>query len=110
MDIREIEISRFKIYPIVKATRGQLFSAEFIEKDGSVRKILAHIRKPKENAKRPSPAQPSNSYVLVGDMLLYRKYLMTLPKEEAWNKSYRMINMGTVLWVKANKTLLIVKE
>jgi hypothetical protein len=91
-------IHRTKVYPLIKSTKGQLFSVTFVKKDGELREMVAQLRPPKLDAKRPSPAKENNPYVLVGDMGKYlevKKDCAT--KQEALDKSYRLINIATIL-------------
>jgi hypothetical protein len=96
-------IHRTKLYPIIRATHGKLFGVIFTKKDSTLRRMTAQIRPPKPDAKRPSPAKDSNSYILVGDMAKYLECRKEgKDKAAALNGSYRLINIETITWVKIN--------
>lgn len=98
MASESVKISRFKILPLLTQHHGELFSATFYKRNGSKREILAQIRPPKKDPKRAAPAKLENQYVLVGDMQKYKELIHEgMPKEDAYNKSYRLIALGTII-------------
>ena len=91
------ELNRYKAIELIKSTNGHLFSCEFIKQDGSLREMLCLIPPPKKDAKRESPAKPNTSFILVRDMIEYKRVLAaTDDTEKAHKASYRLINLATL--------------
>lgn len=90
-------IHRTKVYDKLRSTHGKLFSVVFIKKDGTERHMVAQIRPPKPNPKRPAPAKESNPYILVGDMGKYMEAKASgKDKQSSIDASYRLINIETI--------------
>lgn len=93
-----IPIHRTKIEQLIRSQRRAFFSVIFTKKDNTLRSILCLLPKPKEHPKRRSPAHADNPYILVTDVLIYRQYLKrTNSKLIAQDKSYRLINLSTIV-------------
>ncbi len=82
-----MKLSRFKADEIIRATKGKIFSCSFIKKDGTVRNMVARIGVQKNLKGGKNGASDKNSLVTVFDML---------------NGGYRMINLETLITIKAN--------
>ena len=106
-----IPIHRTKIEQLIRSQRRTFFSVIFTKKDGSLRSILCLLPKPKEHPKRRSPAHADNPYILVTDVLIYRQYLnQTGSKLIAKDKSYRLINLSTVVSFKLSGQQYVVVD
>jgi hypothetical protein len=91
------ELSRYKAIPLIRETKGRLFSCRFTKKDNSVRDMVCLVPPPKKDAKRASPAKENNSYILVRDIVQYKRVLaLSGNKEDALKESYRLINLATL--------------
>lgn len=98
-------INRLKVAQLLSKYHGEFFSAVFEKKDGSIRTILAQIRPPKPNPKRPSPATNENPYILVGDVKIYKAEIAKgATPEVAYNASYRLISLATLREFKLHGT------
>jgi len=94
----ESTIHRTKIYNLLHAKTGILFTVTFIKKDKSERTLTGMIKPPKLNPKRASIAKPTNSYMQVWDMVAYKiKLKEGYSPDIANNLAYRLVNMSTVL-------------
>lgn len=85
-------LSRVKAIELVKSTKGRYFSAAFMKKDGSYRKIVSRtgVKKFRRTPDKKSFAHNSdNPYFLVYDIK---------------KNGYRVINLETLLWVKFGGT------
>jgi len=106
-----IPIHRTKIEQLIRSQRRAFFSVVFIKKDGSQRYILCLLPKPKLQPISRRPVQADTRYILVSDVLLYRKYLQrTNDKLFAQNNSYRLINLATVVSFKLAKQQYVVVD
>ena len=106
-----IAISRTKVYSKLQQTHGRFFTALFTKSNGEVRNIVAQLRPQKKDAKKASPAKESNSYILVGDVSKYRENrALGLPKDKAYDKSYRMINIATIMQFRAEGQVYLVQD
>ncbi|SFV58317.1 hypothetical protein MNB_SM-7-1327 [hydrothermal vent metagenome] len=76
-----MQLSRYKAQEIIRATRGKIFSCEFIKKDGSLRKMIARIGVKKNLKGGKNGASEKNSLITVWDMTV---------------GGYRMINLATL--------------
>ena len=81
------QLSRFKALKVIHETQGRIFSAEFIKKDGSARKMVARIGVSKNLKGGQNGASAKNNLVTVYDMA---------------KGGYRMINLKTLLTLKAS--------
>lgn len=105
------ELSRYKAIPLIRETNGRLFSCQFIKKDGVVRNMLCFIPPPKKDAKRSSPAKPNNSYILVRDIVQYKRVLaLTGDKDGAMSESYRLINLATLVRLTINGIIYTITD
>ncbi len=84
------QLSRYKALKVIHDTHGRIFSAVFIKKDGSTRKMVARIGVSKNTKGGTSDASAKNNLVTVYDMT---------------KGGYRMINLKTLLTLKANGEL-----
>ena len=85
-------ISRVKALQLMGGTKGKYFSAAFMKKDGSYRKIVSRtgVKKFRRTPDKKSFAHNSdNPYFLVYDIK---------------KNGYRVINLETLLWVKFSGT------
>jgi len=97
-------ISRYKLEHFLREHCKGFFSCKFVKKDHTIRKITAQFPKPLEHPKRPAPAKLANEYLLVRDIALYRAALaMGNNADLAASKSYRLINLATIIEVTINK-------
>ena len=84
------KLSKVKAISLINNTKGKFFTAEFIKKDGTPRKMVArtgvtkHLKGGKNNV-----VKDSNSYVSVYDVQ---------------KKGYRVINLDTLKSLKVNHT------
>ena len=84
------QLSRYKALKVIDETRGRIFSATFIKKDGSTRRMVARIGVSKHLKGGTNGASAKNNLVTVYDMA---------------KGGYRMINLKTLLTLKANGEL-----
>ncbi len=84
------QLSRYKALKAIHDTHGRIFSAKFIKKDGSTRKMIARIGVSKNLKGGTNGASTKNNLVTVYDMA---------------KGGYRMINLKTLLTLKANGEL-----
>jgi len=97
------KLNRTKLETFIRQTKGKFFHVAFRKKDGTLREMTCQIPKPKKNAKRASNANQSNAYVLVTDVKLYCLAKKdNLDHQIAMDKSYRLINLETVIEVRSN--------
>lgn len=80
------QLSRYKALKVIHDTHGRIFSAEFVKKDGSPRKMVARIGVTKNLKGGSNGASAKNNLVTVWDMA---------------KGGYRMINLKTLLSLKA---------
>jgi len=90
------QISRSKVKELIESSNGQVFSAIFVKKDGTERKMSCRLGVKKHVNGTGMAYKPSN-YDLIG------VYDMN-------NKGYRMINLNTVKALQVNKTFYVVGE
>jgi hypothetical protein len=83
-----MELSRFKAMELIKATKGRIFSATFIKKDGSIRTINARTGVQNNLQGGNNGASSKKAYITVYDMV---------------NKGYRMVNLETLMNLKINR-------
>jgi hypothetical protein len=83
-------LSRYKALKVIHDTNGQIFSATFIKKDGSIRNMIARIGVRKNLKGGTNGASAKNYLVTVYDMA---------------KGGYRMINLKTLLTLKAGGEL-----
>ena len=76
-----MELSRFKASEVMTSSKGQIFSCEFIKKDGSLRKMIARLGVIKDLKGGNNGASYKNGLVTVYDMV---------------KGGYRMINLQTI--------------
>jgi len=81
------QLSRYKALKVIHDTHGKIFAAKFIKKDGSTRKMIARIGVSKNLKGGSNGASAKNNLVTVYDMA---------------KGGYRMINLKTLLTLKAN--------
>ena len=81
------QLSRYKALKMIHDTHGRIFSAQFIKKDGSTRKMIARIGVSKNLKGGTNGASAKNNLVTVYDMA---------------KGGYRMINLKTLLTLKAS--------
>ena len=81
------QLSRYKALKVIHDTHGQIFSAQFIKKDGSTRKMVARIGVHKNLQGGQNGVSAKNNLVTVYDMA---------------KGGYRMINLKTLLTLKAS--------
>lgn len=81
------QLSRYKALKVIHDTHGRIFSAEFVKKDGSQRKMIARIGVTKNLKGVNNGASAKNNLVTVWDMA---------------KGGYRMINLKTLLTLKAS--------
>jgi len=79
------QLSRYKALKVIHDTRGRIFSAVFIKKDGTQRKMTARIGVTKNLKGGTNGASAKNNLVTVYDMA---------------KGGYRMINLKTLLSLK----------
>ena len=84
------QLSRYKALKVIHDTHGRIFSAQFIKKDGSTRKMIARIGVSKNLKGGTNRASAKNNLVTVYDMI---------------KGGYRMINLQTLLTLKASGEL-----
>lgn len=85
-----MEINRLKAVSVIRATRGHIFSAVFVKRDGSIRKMTCRLGVKKflkggEN----KVATADSPFLIVFDMQ---------------KKEYRHLNLATLMELKASKT------
>ena len=76
-----MKVSRYKTMELLKATRGKIFSCEFVKKDGSLRKMIARLGVSKNLKGGKNGAGVNNTLITVYDMAV---------------GGYRMINLETL--------------
>ena len=76
-----MKVSRYKTMELLKATRGKIFSCEFVKKDGSLRKMVARLGVAKNLKGGKNGAGANNALITVYDMAV---------------GGYRMINLETL--------------
>lgn len=81
------ELSKFKALEVIEATKGKVFSCDFIKKDGTKRKMTARLGVQKNLKGGKNGAGDHNSLVTVYDMV---------------KEAYRMINLETLISIRAN--------
>jgi hypothetical protein len=89
-------INRSKALEVIDNTNGAFFTAWFVKKDGSIRKLTGRIGVRKDlKGKGSTVARPDTPYRTVWDTT---------------KKAYRVINLETVLRITANKETFMVRS
>lgn len=88
-------INQYKAYNTIMQTQGQIFSATFTKKDGTLRKMIARLGVRKDLKGGTNHVTPQSSYVTVYDM---------------HKKAYRLINLDTLINISANHKKYLVKK
>jgi len=83
---------------------GQFFPVKFIKKDGTERTMLCKFTKMGQTGEGMTYDPEDYNLLPVMDLHLYQKNLRDgLDKEESAKRSYRMINIATLLEIKGVK-------